>query len=74
MSGFLGFTDLPKIFCETSQKLLSVEAFALTAEHCSVRSSGLCTPVEQLLTALRANKRQTTGVCDGDVHLGFLGP
>ncbi|XP_031204664.1 methyltransferase-like protein 25 isoform X2 [Mastomys coucha] len=55
-----GFTDLPKIFCETSQKLLSVEAFALTAEHCSVRSSGLCTPVEQLLTALRANKRQTT--------------
>ncbi|XP_076776232.1 putative methyltransferase-like protein 25 isoform X2 [Arvicanthis niloticus] len=53
-----GFTDLPKIFCETSQKLLSVEAFALTAKHYSVQNLGLCTPFEQLLTALRVNKNQ----------------
>ncbi|XP_028610399.1 methyltransferase-like protein 25 isoform X3 [Grammomys surdaster] len=53
-----GFTDLPKIFCETSQKLLSVEAFALTAKHYSVHNLGLCTPFEQLLTALRVNRKQ----------------
>ncbi|XP_029398498.1 methyltransferase-like protein 25 isoform X2 [Mus pahari] len=53
-----GFTDLPRIFCETSQKLLSVEAFALTAKHYSVQNLGLCTPIEQLLTALQVNKKQ----------------
>lgn len=53
-----GFTELPKIFCETSQKLLSVEAFARTAKHYSVQNLGLCTPSEQLLTALQGNKRQ----------------
>ncbi|XP_052021154.1 probable methyltransferase-like protein 25 isoform X2 [Apodemus sylvaticus] len=53
-----GFTDLPKMFCETSQKLLSVEAFALTTKHYSVQNLGLCTPFEQLLTALRVTKKQ----------------
>ncbi|GAB1295543.1 Probable methyltransferase-like protein 25 [Apodemus speciosus] len=52
------FSDLPKMFCETSQKLLSVDAFALTAKHYSVQNLGLCTPFEQLLTALRVNKKQ----------------
>lgn len=55
-----GFIDLPKIFCETSQKLLSVEAFVLTAKHYSVQNLGLCTPSEQLLTALRVNTEQRT--------------
>lgn len=71
MSFFLGFIDLPKIFCETSQKLLSVEAFVLTAKHYSVQNLGLCTPSEQLLTALRVNTEQRTGTCDCDVNLGF---
>lgn len=73
MSDFLGFTDLPKIFCETSQKLLSVEAFALTAKHFSVQTLGLCTPFEQLLTALRVNKKQRIGMCDCDVFLCISG-
>ncbi|XP_060233958.1 probable methyltransferase-like protein 25 isoform X2 [Meriones unguiculatus] len=56
-----GFIDLPKIFCESSQKLLSVEAFALAAKHYSVPNLGLCTPFEELLTALRVNKKQRIG-------------
>lgn len=56
-----GFVDLPKVFCETSRKLLSVEAFARAVKHYSVQSLGLCTPFEQLLTALRVNKEQRTG-------------
>ncbi|KAL6085020.1 hypothetical protein STEG23_021089, partial [Scotinomys teguina] len=55
------FTDLPQVFCETSRKLLSTEAFALAAKHLSVQSLGLCTPFEQLLTALRVNKEQSIG-------------
>jgi hypothetical protein len=74
MSVFLGFTELPKIFCETSQKLLSVEAFARTAKHYSVQNLGLCTPSEQLLTALQGNKRQRVGMCGCDVYIRFLGP
>ncbi|OBS79926.1 hypothetical protein A6R68_21873, partial [Neotoma lepida] len=56
-----GFIDLPQVFCEKSQKLLSTEAFALAAKHYSVQSLGLCTPFEQLLTALRVNKDQKIG-------------
>ncbi|CAO2581588.1 Probable methyltransferase-like protein 25 [Lemmus lemmus] len=56
-----GLLDLPKIFCETSQKLLSVDAFARAVKHYSVQSLGLCTPFEQLLTALHVNKEQRTG-------------
>ncbi|KAM9072120.1 putative methyltransferase-like protein 25 isoform 2-T4 [Megaptera novaeangliae] len=53
-------TDFPKIFCETSQKLVSVEAFALTAKYYSVQNLGICTPFEQLLVALRGNQKQRT--------------
>ncbi|XP_057597590.1 probable methyltransferase-like protein 25 [Hippopotamus amphibius kiboko] len=54
-------TDFPKIFCETSQKLVSVEAFALAVKYYSVQNLGLCTPFEQLLVALRGNQKQRTG-------------
>nr|XP_033722176.1 methyltransferase-like protein 25 isoform X2 [Tursiops truncatus] len=57
-------TDFPKIFCETSQKLVSVEAFALAAKYYSVQNLGICTPFEQLLVALRGNQKQRT---DGNV-------
>uniref|UniRef100_A0A8C6W884 Methyltransferase like 25 n=1 Tax=Nannospalax galili TaxID=1026970 RepID=A0A8C6W884_NANGA len=56
-----GFTALPKVFCETSQKLLNVEAFALVAKHYSVQTLGICTPFEELLTALRENRKQRVG-------------
>ncbi|XP_004675901.1 PREDICTED: methyltransferase-like protein 25 [Condylura cristata] len=55
-----GVTDLTKIFCETSQKLMSIEAFALTAKYYSVQNLGICTPFEQLLVALQANQKQRT--------------
>lgn len=60
---FLDITDFPKIFCETSQKLVSVEAFALAAKYYSVQNLGICTPFEQLLVALRGNQKQRTGRC-----------
>lgn len=53
-------TDFPKVFCETSQKLVSVEAFALAAKCYSVQNLGICTPLEQLLVALRGNQKQRT--------------
>nr|XP_004650208.2 methyltransferase-like protein 25 isoform X1 [Jaculus jaculus] len=53
-----GFTHLPKIFCETSQKLLSVESFALAAKQYSVQNLGVCTSVEQLFIALRGDKQR----------------
>ncbi|XP_074258578.1 putative methyltransferase-like protein 25 isoform X2 [Saimiri boliviensis] len=54
-------TDFPKIFCETSQKLVSVEAFALAAKYYSVQNLGICTPFEQLLVALQGNQNQRIG-------------
>ncbi|XP_010370848.2 methyltransferase-like protein 25 [Rhinopithecus roxellana] len=59
--GEAGVTDFPKIFCETSQKLVSVEAFALAAKYYSVQNLGICTPFEQLLVALRGNQNQRIG-------------
>ncbi|XDA74310.1 hypothetical protein R6Z07F_004534 [Ovis aries] len=53
-------TDFPKIFCETSQKLVNVEAFALAAKCYSVQNLGICTPFDQLLVALHGNQKQKT--------------
>ncbi|XP_034500346.1 methyltransferase-like protein 25 isoform X3 [Ailuropoda melanoleuca] len=55
-----GITNFPKIFCETSQKLVSVEAFVLAVRYYSVQNLEICTPFEQLLTVLRGNKKQRT--------------
>ncbi|XP_017398995.1 methyltransferase-like protein 25 isoform X1 [Cebus imitator] len=56
-----GMIDFPKIFCENSQKLMSVEAFALAAKYYSVQNLGICTPFEQLLVALQGNQNQRIG-------------
>ncbi|XP_045322573.1 probable methyltransferase-like protein 25 isoform X3 [Leopardus geoffroyi] len=56
-----GIANFPQIFCETSQKLVSVEAFALAVRYYSVQNLGICTPFEQLLTALQGNQKQRTG-------------
>ncbi|KAI4576915.1 hypothetical protein MJT46_002750 [Ovis ammon polii x Ovis aries] len=53
-------TDFPKIFCETSQKLVNVEAFALAAKCYSVQNLGICTAFDQLLVALHGNQKQKT--------------
>lgn len=57
-------TSFPKIFCETSQKLVNIETFAIAVKYYSVQNLGLCTPFEQLLVALRGNQKQRT---DGNV-------
>ncbi|XP_012297508.2 probable methyltransferase-like protein 25 isoform X1 [Aotus nancymaae] len=59
--GETGTTDFPKIFCETSQKLVSVEAFALAAKYYSIQNLEICTPFEQLLVALQGNQNQRIG-------------
>ncbi|XP_016054912.1 PREDICTED: methyltransferase-like protein 25 isoform X2 [Miniopterus natalensis] len=54
-------TDFSKIFCETSQKLVSVEAFAHAAKYYSIQNLGICTSFEQLIVALQGNQNQKTG-------------
>ncbi|XP_039724900.1 putative methyltransferase-like protein 25 isoform X1 [Pteropus medius] len=56
-----GITDFPQIFCGTSRKLVSVEAFALAAKYYCIQNLGICTPFEQLLISLRGNQKQKTG-------------
>ncbi|KAM4881952.1 putative methyltransferase-like protein 25 isoform 2-T2 [Thomomys bottae] len=56
-----GVTDFPKMFCETSQKLLNVEAFTVAAKYYSVQNLGICTPFEQLFKALQGNKPHRIG-------------
>ncbi|XP_036312413.1 probable methyltransferase-like protein 25 isoform X1 [Pipistrellus kuhlii] len=58
--GGAGISGFSKIFCETSQKLVSVEAFALAAKYYSIQNLGICTPFEQLLVALRGIKEEKT--------------
>nr|KAF6453122.1 methyltransferase like 25 [Molossus molossus] len=59
--GTPGITDFPEIFCGISQKLVSVEAFALAAKYYSVQNLGICTPFEQLLVALQGTQTQKIG-------------
>ncbi|KAM7113903.1 putative methyltransferase-like protein 25 isoform 6-T6 [Molossus nigricans] len=59
--GTSGITDFPEIFCGISQKLVSVEAFALAAKYYSVQNLGICTPFEQLLVALQGTQTQKIG-------------
>ncbi|XP_076967643.1 putative methyltransferase-like protein 25 [Tamandua tetradactyla] len=61
IEGRSDITNFPKIFCETSKKLVSVEDFALAAKYYSVQSLEICTPFEQLLIALQGNQKKRTG-------------
>ncbi|XP_045146473.1 probable methyltransferase-like protein 25 isoform X2 [Echinops telfairi] len=56
-----GISDFCKIFCETSQKLVNVEVFALAAQYYSLQNLGICTPFEQLLTVLQRKQNQRIG-------------
>ncbi|NXH12938.1 MET25 protein, partial [Bucco capensis] len=50
------------VFCENSKKLINAHLFALAAKYYSLSSLGVCTPLEDLLEALRGDNQGTTGI------------
>ncbi|CAM9994454.1 unnamed protein product [Bubo scandiacus] len=50
------------VFCENSKKLINVHLFALAAKYYSFSNVGVCTPLEDLLEALRGDNQGTTGI------------
>ncbi|XP_040976372.1 methyltransferase-like protein 25 isoform X5 [Aquila chrysaetos chrysaetos] len=50
------------VFCENSKKLINVHLFALAAKYYSLSSLGVCTPLEDILEALRGDNQGTTGI------------
>ncbi|KFP56333.1 Methyltransferase-like 25, partial [Cariama cristata] len=50
------------VFCENSQKLINVHLFALAAKYYSLSSLGVCTPLEDVLEALRGDNQGTTDI------------
>ncbi|XP_054680030.1 probable methyltransferase-like protein 25 isoform X2 [Grus americana] len=50
------------VFCENSKKLISVDLFALAAKYYSLSNLGVCTPLEDVLEALRGDNQGTTGI------------
>uniref|UniRef100_A0A8C0BDY4 Methyltransferase like 25 n=1 Tax=Buteo japonicus TaxID=224669 RepID=A0A8C0BDY4_9AVES len=50
------------VFCENSKKLINVRLFALAAKYYSLSSLGVCTPLEDVLEALRGDNQGTTGI------------
>ncbi|NXE77990.1 MET25 protein, partial [Cochlearius cochlearius] len=50
------------VFCEKSKKLINVHLFALAAKYYSLANLGVCTPLEDLLEALRGDNQGTTDV------------
>ncbi|XP_009708470.1 PREDICTED: methyltransferase-like protein 25 [Cariama cristata] len=62
---FLFCTDddvFSNVFCENSQKLINVHLFALAAKYYSLSSLGVCTPLEDVLEALRGDNQGTTDI------------
>uniref|UniRef100_A0A8B9NS06 Methyltransferase like 25 n=1 Tax=Accipiter nisus TaxID=211598 RepID=A0A8B9NS06_9AVES len=50
------------VFCENSKKLINVHLFALAAKYYSLSNLGVCTPLEDVLEALRGDNQGTTGI------------
>ncbi|NXF08051.1 MET25 protein, partial [Smithornis capensis] len=50
------------VFCENSEKLINVHLFALAAKYYSLSSLGVCTPLEDVLEALKGNNQGATGI------------
>ncbi|NWS49773.1 MET25 protein, partial [Probosciger aterrimus] len=48
------------VFCENSEKLINVHLFVLAAKYYSLSSLGVCTPLEDVLEALRGDNQGTT--------------
>ncbi|NXX19497.1 MET25 protein, partial [Podargus strigoides] len=60
---FLFCTDddtFSNVFCENSKKLTDVHLFALAAKYYSLSNLGVCTPLEDLLEALKGDNQGTT--------------
>uniref|UniRef100_A0A8B9FAS0 Methyltransferase like 25 n=1 Tax=Amazona collaria TaxID=241587 RepID=A0A8B9FAS0_9PSIT len=57
-----GDDTFSKVFCENSEKLIDVHLFALAAKYCSLSNLGVCTPLEDVLEALRGDNQGTTGI------------
>ncbi|NXJ98722.1 MET25 protein, partial [Corythaixoides concolor] len=50
------------VFCENSKKLINVHLFALAAKYYSLSNLGVCTPLEDVLEALRGDNQGKTGM------------
>ncbi|XP_075006647.1 putative methyltransferase-like protein 25 isoform X1 [Calonectris borealis] len=50
------------VFCENSKKLINVHLFALAAKYYSLSNVGVCTPLEDVLVALRGDNQGTAGI------------
>ncbi|XP_059672596.1 probable methyltransferase-like protein 25 isoform X2 [Gavia stellata] len=50
------------VFCENSRKLINAHLFALAAKYYSLSNLGVCTPLEDVLEALRGDNQATTGI------------
>ncbi|NXQ99687.1 MET25 protein, partial [Sagittarius serpentarius] len=50
------------VFCENSKQLINVHLFALAAKYYSLSSLGVCTPLEDILEALRGGNQGTTDI------------
>ncbi|NXM68659.1 MET25 protein, partial [Serilophus lunatus] len=50
------------VFCENSEKLINVHLFALAAKYYSLSSLGVCTPLEDILEALKGDSQGATGI------------
>ncbi|NXU82773.1 MET25 protein, partial [Xiphorhynchus elegans] len=50
------------VFCENSEKLINVHLFALAAKCYSLSNLGVCTPLEDVLEALKGNSQEATGI------------
>ncbi|NXS01257.1 MET25 protein, partial [Oxylabes madagascariensis] len=49
-------------FCENSEKLINVHLFALAAQYYSLSGLGVCTPLEDVLEALKGDSEGATGI------------
>lgn len=49
-------------FCEKSEKLINVHLFALAAKYYSLSNLGVCTPLEDVLEALKGDSEEATGI------------
>ncbi|NXS85465.1 MET25 protein, partial [Erpornis zantholeuca] len=49
-------------FCENSEKLINVHLFALAAKYYSLSNLGVCTPLEDVLEALKGDSEGATGI------------
>ncbi|KFP87427.1 Methyltransferase-like 25, partial [Acanthisitta chloris] len=50
------------VFCENSEKLINVHLFALAAKYYSLSNLGVCTPLEDILEALKGDSQEATGI------------